>query len=42
MEGYECENAQGAPDESGREARLPENPIQGEEVDDPQDEDGQI
>ncbi|PDV97446.1 recombinase family protein [Candidatus Chloroploca asiatica] len=30
------------PEESRREARLPESAIQGEKVDDPQDEDGQI
>ena len=36
------QNAQNTPEESGREARLPESAIQGEEVDDPQDEDYQI
>src|SRR5215210_1627100 len=36
------QNAQSTPEESGREARLPESTIQGEEVDDPQDEDYQI
>src|ERR1044072_2926715 len=36
------QNAQNTPEESGREARLPESTIQGEEVDDPQDEDYQI
>src|SRR5215210_6570547 len=36
------QNAQNTPEESGREAPLPESTIQGEEVDDPQDEDYQI
>ena len=36
------QNAQNTPEESRREARLPESAIQGEEVDDPQDEDYQI
>ena len=38
----ETQNAQSAPEESGREARPPESAIQGEKVDNPQDEDGQV
>src|SRR5215207_3790097 len=38
----ETHNAQDAPEESGREARLPQSTIQGEEVGDPQDEDHQV
>ena len=38
----ETHNAQDAPEESGREARSPQSSIQGEEVDDPQDEDRQV
>ena len=38
----ETQNAQSAPEESEREARPPESAIQGEKVDNPQDEDGRV
>lgn len=41
-EHHQTQNAQNTPEERGREARLPKRAIQGQEVGNPQDQDGQI